>query len=52
MGVFTILPSNLLEQESKIISESTKDNDLEKNKKLAKSRIKIGILLNQIAEKK
>ncbi len=45
------LPSNLLEQESKIISESTKDNDLEKNKKLAKSRIKIGILLNQIAEK-
>ena len=45
------LPSNLVDQETKIIEQSNKNKDSENSKKLAKSRIKIGILLNQIAEK-
>tara|TARA_B100000029_G_scaffold471597_1_gene511375 strand:- start:11 stop:1375 length:1365 start_codon:yes stop_codon:yes gene_type:complete len=49
------LPPNLIEQEIKIISQSQKKEDIEKNKekntKLAKSRIKIGLVLNEIAEK-
>jgi len=49
------LPSNLVQQETKIISQNLKkedlDEDKEKNTKIAKSRIKIGIILNQIAEK-
>ncbi len=49
------LPPNLVEQEAKIISQNLKKEDIEKNKenntKVAKSRIKIGIILNQIAEK-
>ncbi len=49
------LPSNLVEQETRIISQNLKKEDIEKNKennkKVAKSRIKIGIILNQIAEK-
>ena len=42
-------------QETKIVSQNLKKEDLdenkEKNTKIAKSRIKIGIILNQIAEK-
>jgi len=49
------LPSNLVQQETKIVSQNLKKEDLdenkEKNTKIAKSRIKIGIILNQIAEK-
>ena len=49
------LPPNLIEQETKIISQGQKKEDAEKNKeknfKLAKSRIKTGLVLNEIAEK-
>ncbi len=49
------LPPNLVEHETKLISQNLKKDDVEKNKeenkKIAKSRIKIGIILNQIAEK-
>ena len=49
------LPPNLIEQEIKIISQGQKKEDIEKNKKkntdLAKSRIKTGLILNEIAEK-
>ena len=49
------LPPNLIEQETKIISQGQKKEDVEKNKeknvKLAKSRIKTGLILNEIAEK-
>ena len=49
------LPPNLIEQETKIISQGQKKEDMEKNKKkntnLAKSRIKTGLILNEIAEK-
>ncbi len=45
------LPTNLVEQETKAISQNLKKEDVEKNKKLEKSRIKIGIILNEIAEK-
>jgi len=49
------LPPNLVEQEIKMISQNLKKEDIDKNKekniKIAKSRIKIGIILNQIAEK-
>ena len=49
------LPMNLVEQEEKIVSQNLKKEDVEskkeKNKKIAKSRIKIGIILNKIAEK-
>jgi len=49
------LPPNLIEQEIKIISQGQKKEDIEKNKekniKLAKSRIKTGLVLNEIAEK-
>ncbi len=45
------LPPNLIEQETKIISQSQKQEDKEKNIKLAKSRIKTGLILNEIAEK-
>ena len=49
------LPPNLVEQEAGIISKNLKKEDTDKNKekniKIAKSRIKIGIILNQIAEK-
>ncbi len=44
------LPPNLVEQETQIISKSKNNEDKEKNRKQAKSRIKIGILLNQIAD--
>ena len=49
------LPPNLIEQETKIILQGQKKEDAEKNKeknvKLAKSRIKTGLVLNEIAEK-
>ncbi len=49
------LPSNLVDQEIKLITQSQKKEDFdkhkEKNKKIAVSRIKIGLILNEIAEK-
>ena len=49
------LPANLVEQETKIITQNLKKEDIEKyedkNVKLAKSRIKIGLILNEIGEK-
>ena len=50
------LPPNLVDQEIKLISQNLKKEEIDKskkeeNKKIAKSRIKIGIILNQIAEK-
>ncbi len=49
------LPPNLVDQETKIITQNLKKEDVEKNKdentKLAKSRIKIGLILNEIGEK-
>ena len=49
------LPQNLVDQETKILSQNLKkevsEKQKEKNKKIASSRIKIGIILNQIAEK-
>ncbi len=49
------LPPNLIEQETKIISQGQKKEEIEKNKdkniKLAKSRIKTGLVLNEIAAK-
>ena len=48
------LPPNLLEQEIKSLSQNLQKDDIEKqkenNKKIAKSRIKIGLILNKIAE--
>tara|TARA_B100000579_G_scaffold426385_1_gene433518 strand:+ start:7926 stop:9287 length:1362 start_codon:yes stop_codon:yes gene_type:complete len=48
------LPLNLVEEETKVISQNLKKEDFdkhkEKNTKIAKSRIKIGIILNKIAE--
>jgi len=49
------LPANLVEQEAKILNENLKKEDIEKykekNLKLAKSRIKVGLILNEIGEK-
>ena len=49
------LPRNLIDQETQMITQNQKKEDSnelkEKNLKVAKSRIKIGIILNQIAEK-
>ena len=49
------LPDNLVEQETKIITQNLKKEEIEKNKKehvkLAKSRIKIGLILNEIGLK-
>ena len=49
------LPQNLIEQETKIITQNLKKEDVEKYKdkniKLAKSRIKTGLILNEIGEK-
>tara|TARA_A100001011_G_scaffold336984_1_gene366879 strand:- start:774 stop:2138 length:1365 start_codon:yes stop_codon:yes gene_type:complete len=49
------LPPNLIDQEIKLLSQGQKKEDAEKNKekntKLAKSRIKTGLVLNEIAEK-
>jgi len=49
------LPPNLVDQETKMLLQNLKKEDADKHKeeniKIAKSRIKIGIILNQIAEK-
>ena len=48
------LPPNLVDQEAKLLTKNQKKEDEQKNKekntKLAKSRIKIGLLLNEIAQ--
>ena len=48
------LPPNLIEQEIKILNQGQKKDDVEKNinenNKLAKSRIKVGLILNEIAQ--
>ena len=48
------LPPNLVDQEVKLLTKNQKKEDEQKNKekntKLAKSRIKVGILLNEIAQ--
>ena len=49
------LPQNLIEQEISIMTQSLKPDEKEKhkfnNEKLAKSRIKLGLLLNEYGEK-
>jgi len=49
------LPQNLIDQELAIISQGLKKEDVEKNKKqsekIAKKRIKLGLILNELGEK-
>ena len=49
------LPKNLIDQEISIITQNLKNEDKEKNKskneKIAKSRIKLGLILNEYGEK-
>ena len=49
------LPDNLVQQEITIISQNLKKEDKEKNKKenekIAKKRIKLGLILNELGEK-
>jgi len=49
------LPDNLVQQELALISQGIKKEDLEKNKKesekIAKKRIKLGLILNELGEK-
>ena len=49
------LPQNLIEQEISILTQNLKPDEKEKNKinneKIAKSRIKLGLLLNEYGEK-
>ena len=49
------LPTNLIEQETKILSQGMKDDEYQKNKKSlqeqAKKRIKTGLILNAFGEK-
>jgi len=49
------IPENLIEQEVKILSEGKKEDEIKKNKnefeKTAKRRIKVGLILNEFAEK-
>jgi len=49
------LPSNLVQQELTLISQGLKKEDAEKNKKenekIAKKRIKLGLILNELGEK-
>jgi len=49
------LPENLVKQELALISQGLKKEDLEKNKKesekIAKKRIKLGLILNELGEK-
>ena len=49
------LPGNLVEQEISLISQGLKKEDIEKNKseneKIAKKRIKLGLILNELGEK-
>ncbi len=48
------IPENLLEQELKLITRDLKKEDIEKNKKenekIAKKRIKLGLILNELGE--
>ena len=48
------IPNNLIEQELKIITQDLKKEDVEKNKKenkkIAKKRIKLGLILNELGE--
>jgi len=49
------LPDNLVQQEINLISQGLQNDDLNKNKneieKIAKKRIKLGLILNEIGEK-
>ena len=49
------LPQNLIDQEISVMSQSLKKEEIEKhksnNEKIAKSRIKLGLLLNEYGEK-
>ena len=49
------MPKNLIDQEISIITQNLKNEDKEKNKskneKIAKSRIKLGLILNEYGEK-
>jgi len=49
------VPENLLQQELSLISQGLKKEDIEKNKKesekIAKKRIKLGLILNELGEK-
>jgi trigger factor len=49
------IPDNLLKQELSIITQNLKKEDIEKNKKnnekIAKKRIKLGLILNELGEK-
>ena len=49
------LPKNLIEQEISMITQNLKSEDKEKhkenNEKIAKSRIKLGLILNELGEK-
>ena len=49
------LPDNLVEQELTLITQGLKKEDIEKNKneneKIAKKRIKLGLILNELGEK-
>jgi len=49
------LPDNLVQQELALISQGLKKDDIEKNKneseKIAKKRIKLGLILNELGEK-
>ena len=49
------LPDNLVQQELALISQGLKKEDAEKNKKesekIAKKRIKLGLILNELGEK-
>ena len=49
------LPDNLVQQELAIISQGLKKEDIEKNRKesekIAKKRIKLGLILNELGEK-
>ncbi len=49
------LPDNLVQQELSLISKGLKKEDVEKNKKesekIAKKRIKLGLILNELGEK-
>ena len=49
------IPENLVKQELSLITQTLKKEDIEKNKKnnekIAKKRIKIGLILNEVGEK-
>ena len=49
------LPQNLIDQEVNLISRNLKDEEKQKhkenNEKIAKSRIKLGLILNELGEK-